>query len=181
MERIRKVGFRNLQKFPCVLQILLQLVIFKKIPLICYRTLKKYISRFYRGVNPGTQIGLPGRFQGLNTGVALYNFAHLRSNVKFNEYITLKGRNLPDLDQLAAKFLFKSHLGDQCFFTLLSLEHPDLFRILDCGYNFQLDESMFRDPWESRFYAYHNCTSKPKVYHMNGGSEILSGARLLAD
>jgi len=140
-----------------------------------------HVLRFYRGVNPGTQIGLPGRFQGLNTGVALYNFAHLRSNVKFNEYITHKGRNLPDLDQLAAKFLFKSHLGDQCFFTLLSLEHPDFFRILDCGYNFQLDESMFRDPWESRFYAYHNCTSKPKVYHMNGGSEIPSGARLLAD
>ena len=138
--------------------------------------------RFYRDMNPGTHVGLPGRFQGLNTGVALYDLAHLRTNAKFNEYSTsLKGRSLSALDQLSAKYHFKSHLGDQCFFTLLSFEHPEFFHVLDCGYNFQLDKSMFRDPWESRFYAYHNCTSKPKVYHMNGGSEILSGARLLAD
>ena len=133
---------------------------------------------FYRALNPGTQIGMPGRFQGLNTGVALYNLAHMRTNAKFNEYImNPRGLVLTILDNLVAKFHFKSHLGDQCFFTLLSLEHPELFHILDCGYNFQLDESMFRDPWISLFPAFHNCTSKPNVYHMNGGSETPRGAR----
>ena len=137
---------------------------------------------FYRDLNPGTQVGLPGRFQGLNTGVALYNLAHLRTHAKFNEYIAKPiGRSPSVLDQLATKFYFKSHLGDQCFFTLLSLEHPEFFRVLDCGYNFQLDKSMFRDPWESLFPAYHTCTSKPKVYHMNCGSETPNGARILSD
>ena len=127
---------------------------------------------FFRSSNPNTQIGLPGRFQGLNTGVALYNLARLRTDATFNKYITDTGRGLPAVGHLAAKYRFKSHLGDQCFFTLLSMEHPELFRILDCGYNFQLDRSMFRDPWDTLFPAFHNCTSSAKVYHMNGGSDM---------
>ena len=129
----------------------------------------------YRQQNPYTSIGEPGKFQGLNTGVVLYNLQRMRENEKYNDYVdNVNGT----LDELTKKFLFCSHLGDQCFFTLLSFEHPDWFNVLPCSYNFQLDTSLavqlaFRDI----FNKYHNCTditssSDIKIYHGNGGTSI---------
>ena len=138
-----------------------------------------HVLRFYRASNPGTLIGSPGRFQGLNTGVALYNLARMRSKTTFNEYTADDDDLAAAVDELAAKFSFKSHLGDQCFFTLLSLEYPEWFKMMDCAYNFQLDVAMFREPWDGVFPSYHNCTSKPKVYHMNGGNETPSEETML--
>ena len=48
------------------------------------------------------------------------------------------------VDALAAKYHFRSHLGDQCLFTLVGLEHPELFYPLDCHFNYQLDTTMYR-------------------------------------
>jgi hypothetical protein len=59
----------------------------------------------------------------------------------------------------------------QCFFSLLSLEHAELFHVLDCEFNFQLDDSMWRKPWTDVFQSFHNCSGSPKIYHMNGGRE----------
>jgi len=48
----------------------------------------------------------------------------------------------------------------------------DWFYNLPCGYNFQLDTSMFQKGTEEIFPMYHNCTEEPKIYHGNGGTEI---------
>ena len=68
--------------------------------------------------------------------------------------------------------LFKGNIYFQCLFTLLGMEHPQLFYDLPCGYNYQLDLSMFQKEHKNIFHFYHNCTEEPKIYHGNGGTEI---------
>ena len=53
------------------------------------------------------------------------------------------------------------------------MEHPELFNVLPCSLNYQLDVSggtqrLYRDVFD----AYHNCEEKAKIYHGNGGAEI---------
>ena len=76
--------------------------------------------RDFRALNPDTQVGEPGPMQGFNTGVVLYDFSRMRSNVKYNAYVD---NFLNSTSDLAEKYLYRSHLGDQCFFTLLGMEH----------------------------------------------------------
>ena len=77
--------------------------------------------REYRALNPGTPVGEPGTMQGFNTGVVLYDFDRMRDNIRYNEYVD----NVMEVTStLASKFRYRSHLGDQCFFTLLGMEHP---------------------------------------------------------
>ena len=124
----------------------------------------------YRQQNPNTNIGEPGRFQGFNTGVVLYNLQRMRENEQYNQYVD----NVDGvIDKLAEKYSFRSHLGDQCFFTLLGIEHPEWFSVLPCRYNFQLDISLaVQLVFRPIFDLYHNCTETPKIYHANGGAEI---------
>ena len=37
----------------------------------------------YRGDNPDTLVGMPGRFQGLNTGVMLLNLERMRKSSQY--------------------------------------------------------------------------------------------------
>ena len=145
-----------------------------KIRIMLFHHLFLVLKR-YRQLNPETEIGEPGKFQGLNTGVVLYSLQRMRENEKYNKYVN----NIDGvLDRLTEKYLYRSHLGDQCFFSLLSFEHPEWFHILPCSYNFQLDTSLavqlaFRDI----FNKYHNCTDVTssndiKIYHGNGGTTI---------
>ena len=82
------------------------------------------------------------------------------------------------LDKLAEKYLYRSHLGDQCFFTLLGFEFPEWFKILPCGFNYQLDTSLaVQLAYRSIFDKYHNCrdidtSDDIKIYHGNGGTDI---------
>ncbi|TRY61033.1 hypothetical protein TCAL_01446 [Tigriopus californicus] len=129
----------------------------------------RHVLRYYREQNPGTHIGEPGRFQGLNTGVVLFDFEKMRTNVDFNRMVM---NHEGVVDRLSEKYIFKSHLGDQCLFTLLALERPEWFHVLPCEFNYQLDTSMMRYPFLHIFQSYHNCTASPKIYHGNGGFEI---------
>ena len=69
----------------------------------------------------GTLVGEPGPLQGFNTGVVLFHLDRIQENVKYNQYID---NVLNSTSILADKYLYRSHLGDQCFFTLLGMEHP---------------------------------------------------------
>ena len=59
--------------------------------------------------------------QGFNTGVVLFDLAKIKGNLKYNQYID---NIMNSTSVLADKYIFRSHLGDQCFFTLLGMEHP---------------------------------------------------------
>ena len=133
------------------------------------------VLRRYRKENPNAEVGNPGRFQGFNTGVVLYNRQRMRENEKYNQYVeNINGA----LDALAKKYYYRSHLGDQCFFTLLGFEHPGWFNLLPCSFNFQLDTSLaVQLEYRSTFNQYHNCSdikssNDIKIYHGNGGTDI---------
>jgi len=128
--------------------------------------------REYRKNNPDTMVGEPGRFQGFNTGVVLYHLKNMRSSHLYNKYVNPENGYIATTD-LAKKYQYASHLGDQCFFTLLGMEHPDMFYDLPCSYNFQLDMSLAaQKEIATIFPSYHNCSMVPKIYHGNGGAEI---------
>ena len=104
--------------------------------------------------------------QGLNTGVMLMNLEKMRSSKVYNSYFTHAS-----LKTLFRKYNMTSLLGDQDFFTVLGAEHPDLFYILDCTFNRQMDSFEFS---HSLFDKYHKCDEDINIYHGNGDSIIPS-------
>ena len=110
------------------------------------------------------------RFQGFNTGVVLYDLEAMRKDNRLNQMISNVDGSL---DQLASKYHFRSHLGDQCLFTLLGMEYPSWFLHLSCDWNYQLDVSLgTQKEFEGVFNQYHNCTKYPKILHGNGNTPI---------
>lgn len=57
----------------------------------------------------------------------------MRHSKLYNQLITPEA-----IEKLTKKYYFKGHLGDQDFFTLISMEHENLFHKLDCTWNRQL-------------------------------------------
>ena len=84
----------------------------------------RHVLRFYREENPGTVAGEPGRMQGFNTGVVLYDLDSARRSRKLNDYIDNVGGCLT---ALAGKYKFKSHLGDQVLLETNSIGHVSVF------------------------------------------------------
>ena len=128
--------------------------------------------------------------QGFNTGVVLYHLDNMRKSQLYNHYVNPENGPIA-IKALAEQYQYSSHLGDQvrrfssaffsahfihlsfqCLFTLLGMEHHELFYDLSCAYNYQLDLSMFQKEYRDIFSQYHNCTEEPKIYHGNGGAEI---------
>ena len=62
--------------------------------------------------------------------------------------------------------------GDQCFFSLLTQDHPELFHPLPCEYNYQLDVTMNNNLFRHIFHKFHSCREEPKIFHGNGGTPI---------
>lgn len=105
--------------------------------------------------------------QGFNTGVTLMNLEALRANSLYNSYVD----NTSKLAELIAKYEFQGTLAHQDFFTLLGMEHEDLFYILDCSWNRQLDTSGLADEkFNKIFEDFHMCPEPIKIFHANGGS-----------
>ena len=130
----------------------------------------RHVLRHYRESHPNTDSGAVGKKQGFNTGVVLFYLGRMRSSVLYNNLI---GNVNNSVISLAQKYSFRSHLGDQCLFTLLGQEHPELFHQLGCQYNFQLDVSLgTQKEFANIFPEYHKCTKKPKIFHGNGGAPI---------
>lgn len=57
----------------------------------------------------------------------------MRQSKLYSELITPES-----VEKMTNKYHFKGHLGDQDFFTLIGMEHEDLFHILPCNWNRQL-------------------------------------------
>uniref|UniRef100_A0A493THT1 Xyloside xylosyltransferase 1 n=1 Tax=Anas platyrhynchos platyrhynchos TaxID=8840 RepID=A0A493THT1_ANAPP len=89
----------------------------------------------YRRENPKTRVGEPppDGLPGFNSGVLLLNLEAMRRSKLYNQLLE------PAMVQkLTEKYRFKGHLGDQDFFTMVGMEHPELFHVLDCTWNRQL-------------------------------------------
>ena len=80
--------------------------------------------------NPITLLGQPGRYQGLNTGIVLFDYEKMRKSVPYNTYL-----NPAKVDKLFQTCHVKMTVGDQDWFTLLSFHQPKPISILPCYFN----------------------------------------------
>ncbi|KAH9373832.1 hypothetical protein HPB48_007446 [Haemaphysalis longicornis] len=96
----------------------------------------------------------PGK-QGFNTGVMLMDLASMRSSELYNKLLTYA-----ELAPLCEKYGFNGSLGHQDFFTLIGMEYPKLFYVLDCTWNRQLDTGWAHTVNKTLFDAYHNCPGR---------------------
>ncbi|XP_025030190.1 xyloside xylosyltransferase 1 [Python bivittatus] len=129
----------------------------------------RHIFWQYRQEHPGTKVGEPppDGLPGFNSGVLLLNLEAMRQSELYNRLL-----EPAVVQQLANKFHFKGHLGDQDFFTLVGMEHPELFHVLDCTWNRQLC-SWWRDHgYSDIFEHYFRCDGHVRIYHGNCNTPI---------
>ncbi|XP_011844353.1 PREDICTED: xyloside xylosyltransferase 1 isoform X3 [Mandrillus leucophaeus] len=77
-----------------------------------------------------------------------------------------------EMQPLADKYHFRGHLGDQDFFTMIGMEHPRLFHVLDCTWNRQLCTWWRDHGYSDVFEAYFRCEGHVKIYHGNCNTPI---------
>lgn len=124
----------------------------------------RHILHHYRKENPATHIGgpPPDGFPGFNSGVMLLDLDRLRESTLYNSLLQ------PDvIKNLTEKYKFKGHLGDQDFYTLVALEHPQLFYVLPCTWNRQLCQWWRDKGYENIFDNYYRCEGHVNLYHGN--------------
>ena len=123
----------------------------------------------YRQNNPGTRVGEPGPngLTGFNSGVLLLNLDKMRKSTLYNSKL-----NSESVKSLTSEFMFKGHLGDQDFFTLLSMRYESLFYILPCEWNRQLCHWWRENGYQDVFDLYYSCDTDIKIYHGNCNTPI---------
>ncbi|XP_073977175.1 xyloside xylosyltransferase [Rhodnius prolixus] len=129
-----------------------------------------HILYVYRNKHKNTSLGEPqssGGFPGVNSGVLLLHLDNMRKSSLYQKMLTKE-----IVDSLAEKYSFKGHLGDQDFYTLISLEHPELMYLLDCGWNRQLCTWWRDHGYRETFHKFSECNSPTKIYHGNCNSII---------
>lgn len=127
----------------------------------------------YRSENPNTRVGAPppNGLTGFNSGVLLLDLDKMRESKLYQKLITPES-----VDELTQKYSFKGHLGDQDFFTLIGMEHEELFHVLPCTWNRQLCEWWRKNGYEDVFDEYFRCenndSKKVNIFHGNCNTEI---------
>jgi len=124
----------------------------------------------YRAKNKKTKLGLPqlsGGFPGVNSGVLLLHLDRIRNSTLYSHLI-----HPGVLKNLTSKYRFKGHLGDQDFYTLMGLEHPELIYPLDCGWNRQLCTWWKEHGYRDSFDLFAKCTSPVRIFHGNCNTPI---------
>ncbi|XP_077463905.1 xyloside xylosyltransferase 1 [Stigmatopora argus] len=123
----------------------------------------------YRKENPQTRVGdpPPDGLPGFNSGVMLLDLAAMRASALYNQLLDTR-----NVTKLADKYRVKGHLGDQDFFTMISMEHPELFYSLACGWNRQLCTWWRDHGYRDVFQLYYRCDGPIYIYHGNCNSPI---------
>lgn len=132
-------------------------------------SLPRHIFWQYRQEHPGTKVGdpPPDGLPGFNSGVLLLDLEAMRQSEQYNRLL-----EPAMVQQLASKFHFKGHLGDQDFFTLVGMEHPELFYVLDCTWNRQLCTWWRDHGYSDIFERYFRCDGHVRIYHGNCNTPI---------
>ncbi|KAJ8403199.1 hypothetical protein AAFF_G00354160 [Aldrovandia affinis] len=123
----------------------------------------------YRKENPGTRVGEPppeGQ-PGFNSGVMLLDLEAMRDSTLYNRLLE-SGR----VAGLAQQYHFQGHLGDQDFFSMIGMEHPELFSPLPCGWNRQLCTWWREHGYGDVFQLYYHCPGPVHIYHGNCNTPI---------
>ncbi|XP_061428841.1 xyloside xylosyltransferase 1 [Lethenteron reissneri] len=123
----------------------------------------------YRKDHPGTHVGEPPAdgLPGFNSGVLLLDLVRMRNSAKYTEALTPSA-----VKDLATRFSFRGHLGDQDFFTVLGAAEPHLFHVLPCGWNRQLCTWWRDHGYADVFDRYFACDQPVRIYHGNCNTPI---------
>uniref|UniRef100_A0A8C6YW43 Xyloside xylosyltransferase 1 n=1 Tax=Nothoprocta perdicaria TaxID=30464 RepID=A0A8C6YW43_NOTPE len=123
----------------------------------------------YRRENPNTKVGEPppDGLPGFNSGVLLLDLEAMRQSKLYNQLL-----EPATVQKLTEKYHFKGHLGDQDFFTMIGMEHPELFHVLDCTWNRQLCTWWKDHGYSDVFDQYFQCEGEVKIYHGNCNTPI---------
>ncbi|KAM9461118.1 xyloside xylosyltransferase 1 isoform 2-T3 [Clarias gariepinus] len=123
----------------------------------------------YRKENPKSHVGdpPPDGLPGFNSGVMLLNLDTMRRSALYNRLLDPER-----VAHLTDKYHFRGHLGDQDFFTMIGMEHPELFYHLDCGWNRQLCTWWRDHGYGDIFQLYFRCDGPVHIYHGNCNTAI---------
>ncbi|MCI4383747.1 hypothetical protein PGIGA_G00029990 [Pangasianodon gigas] len=123
----------------------------------------------YRKENPKSTVGdpPPDGLPGFNSGVMLLNLETMRRSALYNRLLEPER-----VAHLTEKYHFRGHLGDQDFFTMIGMEHPELFHHLDCGWNRQLCTWWRDHGYGDVFQMYFRCDGPVYIYHGNCNTPI---------
>ncbi|XP_037625161.1 xyloside xylosyltransferase 1 [Sebastes umbrosus] len=123
----------------------------------------------YRKENPQTRVGdpPPEGLPGFNSGVMLLDLGAMRDSAIYNQLLQPS-----NVAKLADQYRFRGHLGDQDFFTMIGMEHPELFYSLACGWNRQLCTWWRDHGYGDVFQMYYRCDGLVYIYHGNCNSPI---------
>ncbi|XP_047444294.1 xyloside xylosyltransferase 1 [Mugil cephalus] len=123
----------------------------------------------YRKENPQTKVGEPppDGLPGFNSGVMLLDLGAMRDSALYDQLLEPS-----NVAKLADQYRFRGHLGDQDFFTMIGMEHPELFYSLACGWNRQLCTWWRDHGYGDVFQLYYHCDGPVYIYHGNCNSPI---------
>ncbi|KAK2868868.1 hypothetical protein Q7C36_000739 [Tachysurus vachellii] len=123
----------------------------------------------YRKENHKSRVGdpPPDGLPGFNSGVMLLNLETMRRSALYNRLLEPER-----VAHLTEKYHFRGHLGDQDFFTMIGMEHPELFHHLDCGWNRQLCTWWRDHGYSDVFQLYFRCEGPVHIYHGNCNTPI---------
>lgn len=129
----------------------------------------RHVLHKYRGAHRNTLIGdpPPKGNPGYNSGVVLFHLENMRNSAIYNRILAGD-----EIKSLSDKYSFHGHLGDQDFFTLLSVEFPELFYTIPCSWNRQLCTYWKENGYSDIFDQYANCSKPIHVYHGNCRTKI---------
>ena len=129
----------------------------------------RHIFWQYRKDNLKTRVGdpPPDGLPGYNSGVTLLDLKAMRASALYNQLLVAS-----NVTKLVEKYHFKGHLGDQDFFTLISMEHPGLFYSLPCGWNRQLCTWWRDNGYRDVFPMYFRCDGPIRIYHGSCNAQI---------
>lgn len=130
----------------------------------------RHLFSRYRSENKDTRVGSPPPkgLAGFNSGVLLLDLEKMRHSTLYDSLITPEA-----VERLTKKYFFKGHLGDQDFFSLIGMEHEELFYVLPCTWNRQICTW-----WKSHggytdvFHEYFNCQGPVNIWHGNCNTRI---------
>ncbi|XP_037817304.1 xyloside xylosyltransferase 1 [Lucilia sericata] len=106
-------------------------------------------------------------YPGLNSGVVLLHLKRIRKSQVYHQQL-----HDSEVRKLTSKYMFKGHLGDQDFFTLLGYEFPNLIYRLDCVWNRQLCTWWKDHGYSDVFDKYFTCKGRIKMYHGNCNARV---------
>lgn len=129
----------------------------------------RHTFNMYRNLHKDTRVGgpPPDGLTGFNSGVLLLDLDRMRKSKLYNSLLTAE-----TVKSLTEKYMFKGHLGDQDFYSLISLDHEDLFHILPCTWNRQLCTWWKEHGYENVFDQYFQCEGHINIYHGNCNTEL---------